>query len=170
MITIRPETPADHVAVYEVNRRAFGQAAEADLVERLRREASPYVSLVAEAGEQVVGHIFFSPVEVESGDRSLTVMGLAPMAITPEWQRQDIGSRLVREGLRVCRQQGVQAVVVLGHPEYYPRFGFQPAEGFGLQSEYDVPAEAFMAMELEPGALEGVRGVVRYHVAFAAVG
>ena len=92
------------------------------------------------------------------------------MAVRPERQRQGIGSKLVREGLRACKQEGVQAVVVLGHPEYYPRFGFRPAETFGLRSEYDVPSEVFMALELKRGALEDVEGVVTYHAAFGSVG
>ncbi len=174
MVTIRPETPADHGAVYEVNERAFERAAEADLVEILRRDADPYLSLVAETRGHVIGHIFFSPVEIasveiESEAGSITAVGLAPMAVIPERQRQGVGSKLVREGLQACKRMGVQAVVVLGHPAYYPRFGFKPAEGFGLRSEYDVPAEVFMAMELKPGALEGIQGTVKYDAAFSEV-
>ena len=169
MIRVRPETSADHEGVYYVNQRAFGQTGEADLVERLRRDAHPHVSLVAEVEDNVVGHILFSPVEIHSGGAPISAMGLGPMAVLPERLRQGIGSKLVREGLHACKQQGVQAVVVLGHPEYYSRFGFQPAEKFGLWCEYDVPREAFMVLELDSGALEDVEGAAKYHAAFGSM-
>ena len=107
MARIRPETPADHDAVNRVHRQAFGQLDEADLVEQLRRDAHPHVSLVAEVDGTVVGHIFFSPVELPSPERSVSAMGLAPMAVLPEWQRQGIGAQLVREGLAACRRRAV---------------------------------------------------------------
>ena len=169
MARIRPETPADHDAVDRVHRQAFGQPDEADLVEQLRREAHPHVSLVAEADGTVVGHIFFSPVEIPSAGRSVAAMGLAPMAVLPEWQRQGIGAQLVREGLAACRRRDVDAVVVLGHPDYYPRFGFRPAAAFGLRSTYDGPTEAFMALELTEGALRAAEGAVTYHPSFGSV-
>jgi putative acetyltransferase len=169
MARIRPETPADHDAVNRVHRQAFGQLDEADLVEQLRRDAHPHVSLVAEVDGTVVGHIFFSPVELPSPERSVSAMGLAPMAVLPEWQRQGIGAQLVREGLAACRRRGVDAVVVLGHPDYYPRFGFRPAAEFGLRSTYDGPTEAFMALELTEGGLRATEGVVTYHPTFGSV-
>jgi len=183
MPSIRHETPVDHSAVSRVHRRAFGRAEEADLVDRLRQEASPAVSLVAtdDAVENgtgdplpILGHIFFSPVTIEPRTtepeaRPVFAMGLAPMAVVPERQREGIGAALVEAGLRACREIGVEAVVVLGHPGYYPRFGFHPAETFGLQSEYDVPSEAFLAMELVVGALDASAGQVRYHASFDGV-
>lgn len=157
--------------MHEVNERAFGQVAEAKLVEALRRTADPQLSLVAETEGQIIGHIFFSPVELEPARGAVAAMGLAPMAVLPEHQRRGVGSMLVRKGLQACKQRGVRAVVVLGHPKYYPRFGFKPAREFGLQCEYDVPAEAFMVMELKPGALAGRRsGTVKYHAAFDEIG
>jgi putative acetyltransferase len=172
-IQVRPEAPADHDAVYRVHERAFGRADEAHLVERLRREAHPHLSLVAEAEGDVVGHIFFSPVKVESpGDPSgnpPVAMGLAPMAVLPGRQQQGIGTQLVHEGVAACRRQGVEALVVLGHPDYYPRFGFRPARTWGLRCTYDVPEEAFMAMAVKKGALRDRSGTVRYHPAFDAV-
>jgi putative acetyltransferase len=167
MVHVRPETSADHEVVYQVTHQAFGRGDEADLVEELRPDAHPHVSLVAEVEARVVGHIFFSPVEIRSGARSVSAMGLGPMAVLPERQRQGIGKQLVREGLEACRRQGVEAVVVLGPPNYYPRFGFRPAADFGLRSEYDVPEAAFMAVELTEDALRAVEGEVRYHPAFA---
>jgi len=169
MIRVRPETAADREGVSRINQEAFGQSDEAELVEQLQRDAEAHVSLVAEIDGTVVGHIFFSPVEIHASGGSIAAMGLAPMAVLPAWQRQGIGGQLVREGLEACRRQGVEAVVVLGPPEYYPRFGFRPAVEFGLGSEYDVPEGGFMAMELTEGALEPVEGEVGYHPAFGAV-
>ena len=166
MMDIRTETKEDHQAVWLVNEKAFGQRNEADLVDALRTTASPYISLVAVVDGQVVGHIFFSPVSIESENDAFTAMGLAPMAVLPEFQNQGIGSQLVREGLKECQLLGHQIVVVLGHPNYYPRFGFAPASLKGIRSEYDVPDEVFMIQELNKGALGGRGGLVKYHQEF----
>ncbi|MEL6616594.1 MAG: N-acetyltransferase, partial [Bacteroidota bacterium] len=131
---------------------------------RLRERAEPYLALVAEDGGEVVGHIAFTPVTVEGASG---VMGLAPMAVAPGRQRQGIGSALVRAGLDACREAEATAVVVLGHPDYYPRFGFAPARTFGLSDAYGAPPEAFLALEIAPGALDAASGVVHYHDAFA---
>jgi putative acetyltransferase len=128
-VQIRAETDADHAAIHAVNAAAFPTAAEADLVDALRQQARPLISLVAEQDGVIVGHILFSPVTLDS-QPDLRIMGLAPMAVAPEHQRSGIGSALVRAGLEQCRQLGYQAVVVLGHPEYYPRFGFVPSVRF----------------------------------------
>jgi putative acetyltransferase len=165
---IRPEQAEDKAAVRAVNEAAFGTSAEANLVERLHAEASPLVSLVAEEGAAIVGHILFSPVTL-SGIPGLQVMGLAPMAVLPDRQRRGIGSLLVAEGLDACRKLGAAAIVVLGHATYYPRFGFVSASRFGISSDYDVPDEVFMALELKPGTLSGRAGEVRYHEAFSSV-
>jgi putative acetyltransferase len=164
-VLIRPETEADRDSVYATNLSAFDTSAEANLVNALREQVAPVVSLVANDNGEVVGHIMFSPASLpEYSD--LNVMGLAPMAVAPEHQRKGIGSALVREGLAQCRQLGVVVVVVLGHPKYYSRFGFMPSAVFGINSEYDVPEEVFMAMELIPEALSGKSGTVKYHAAF----
>ena len=162
------ELPAHWPAVHALNVAAFGQPGEANLVDALRAQARPTVSLIAEENGDVIGHILFSPVTV-GGHRGL-LMGLGPMAVAPSRQRRGIGSALVLMGLAECRSVGAQAVVVLGHPEFYPRFGFIPADRFGLRCEYDVPHEAFMALELCPAALGDISGTVRYHAAFAALG
>lgn len=167
MILIRAETLEDHGFVRRINELAFGQRNEADLVDALRANARPYVSLVAVVDEEVVGHIFFSPVSVESEGGDFNAMGLAPMAVLPEHQNRGIGSQLVRKGLKECRREGI--VVVLGHPNYYPRFGFVPASLKGLRSEYDVADEVFMVVELTEGALNGRRGLVKYHPEFSKV-
>jgi putative acetyltransferase len=163
---IRAETPGDRKSVHRVNELAFPTPSEADLVDALRENAHPYISLVAIDEDQVVGHIFFSPVTIESASDSFTAMGLAPMAVLPEYQRRGIGTLLVREGLQECRRIGHDVVVVLGHPEYYPRFGFVRASSKGLRSEYDVPDEVFMVAELTTGALKGRTGLVKYHPEF----
>jgi putative acetyltransferase len=163
---IRDERRSDISAIRGLTLAAFGREAEADLVDALRTEAAPTISLVADDGPAIVGHIMFSPVTLAAGER-LTAMGLAPMAVLPARQRCGIGSALVRAGLDRCRRLGFHAVVVLGHPRFYPRFGFVPASRFGIRSEYDVADDVFMAMELEPGALAGASGAIRYHAAFA---
>ena len=166
---IRAETADDYAAVRQVNERAFGRPDEARLVDRLRTVADPQISLVAVSQGQVVGHIFFSPVSIELNDSGAVTLGLAPMAVLPEHQKQGIGSQLVRAGLQECQRIGCQVVVVLGHPDYYPRFGFVPAKQKGLTCEYPVPAEVFMVAELTPGALAGLRGLVKYHPEFSAI-
>jgi putative acetyltransferase len=162
---IRAETKDDRDAVYAINLSAFETSSEAKLVDALREQAQPIVSLVSEEKSELVGHIMFSPVSL-SGHPDVRMMGLAPMAVIPEHQNTGIGSALVQAGLDQCRKLGVTAVVVLGHPKYYPRFGFSPSSLFGIDSEYEVPEEVFMAMELQAGSLSGITGRVKYHAAF----
>lgn len=167
-VLIRAETVADWDAVRELNVSAFDSPTEAKLVDLLRDKAPSYISLVAELDRNVVGHILFTPVTL-SGFESAHIAGLAPMAVLPDFQRRGIGTALVRRGLEQCRQDGYGAVVVLGHPDYYPRFGFRPASEYGIKSEYDVPSEAFMLVELQEQYLAEMRGTVRYHAAFGEV-
>jgi len=163
---IRPETPEDAVQVRRINELAFGQPAEADLVDRLRRTCADSLSLVAE-DDVVVGHILFTPVVIESMERRVTGMGLAPMAVLPDRQRGGIGSQLVTRGLDLLRDRRCPFVVVVGHPEYYPRFGFEPASRHGLASQWDgIPDAAFLAIVLDPVAMAGVSGVARYRDEF----
>jgi putative acetyltransferase len=165
-VRIRPEERGDGAGVRVVDLAAFPTPAEADLTERLRARARPRVSLVAEEGGAIVGHIVFSPATLP-GHPALALMGLAPMAVTPARQRSGIGAALVRAGLEACRRLAVDAVVVLGHPGYYPRFGFIPGVRRGLGCEYDVPADAFMVLPLRADALRGAAGTIRYHPVFA---
>lgn len=167
-VLIRPESNEDRDAVRAVNTAAFGQPGEADLVDALRDAAEPCISLVADDDGEIVGHIMFSPVSV-AGFPDARLMGLAPMAVVPVRQREGIGTDMATAGLERCRQADVAAVVVLGHAEYYPRFGFLPASRCGLESEYDVPDDVFMALELQPDALRDITGTVRFHPAFAGV-
>lgn len=170
MITIiRREQPEDVAMIRHVNEQAFKNAAEADLVDKLRHSQHVTLSLVAVQNDRVVGHILFSPVTIESQEKTVQAIGLAPMAVLPELQRQGIGSLLVRAGLEECRQAGHECVVVVGHPEYYPRFGFAPASRYSLTCEYDVPDDVFMAVELRQGALRGCAGLVKYQSEFNEV-
>lgn len=168
MVHIREERKEDFEGVRRVNEGAFGQPAEADLVDALRSGGAVTVSLVAEVKGLIVGHILFSPVTVQGAD-DLKAVGLGPMAVLPEHQRRGIGSLLIRKGLEYCRKAGIQAVVVLGHPDYYPRFGFRCASTWSVRCEFEAPDEAFLAIELTPNALSGKAGMVRYHPAFKTV-
>lgn len=129
----------------------------------------PRVSIVAWLGDEIVGHILFTPVTIAGAvpTEPSALMGLGPMAVLPEHQRAGVGSTLVRHGLEACRLIGARASVVLGHPDYYPRFGFVPARPLGLACEFPAPDEAWLVAELEPGGLRGVSGTVRYRPEFA---
>jgi putative acetyltransferase len=159
-VVIRDETPADVPAVRELNRRAFGRDAEADLVDALRAGGYARLSLVAAQGGLVVGHALFSRLTVETASGVVEALALAPVAVLPDRQRRRIGSGLIRDGLAACRGRGHRAVVVLGDAAYYPRFGFSAALAGRLRSPF--PGPHFMALELVPGALAGVEGEVRY--------
>ena len=167
--TIRLERHEDVSEVRSVNELAFGQPTEANLVGRLRQACTASLSLVAE-DDGVVGHILFTPVVVESASRRVIGMGLAPMAVLPHRQRQGIGSQLVTRGLDVLRERGCPFVVVVGHPDYYPRFGFEPASAHGLVSQWEgMPDAAFMVLILDVHAMTGVSGVARYREEFNEV-
>lgn len=166
METIHLETSEHIDAIRHVNNKAFGQKNEAELIDKLRNRGFLTISLVAVRNKEVVGHIAFSPVTIESESLSWEAIALAPMAVLPEYQRKGIGSQLVYAGLDECRSLGHQVVVVLGHPNYYPRFGFVPARPKGINCEYEVPEEAWMILELQEGALAGRRGTVRFQPEF----
>lgn len=164
---VRLERSADHAAIHTVNVLAFERSEEAHLVTALRDAGALAISCVAELDGSIVGHVALSPITVAAG--GLRGLGLGPMAVVPALQRTGVGTTLGRAALAEARRAGWDAVVVLGHPGYYPRFGFRPASSFGLRCEYDAPDETFMALELRPEALEGLHGLVRYHAAFGAV-
>ncbi len=163
-LTVRYEEGRDRSSIHTVNVAAFGRADEANLVADLRRDGVVLASLVAEINEHVVGHILFSRMSIETANGAIPAVALAPLAIFPEYQRQGIGGRLIRDGLDLLRKRGERVVIVLGHPEYYPRFGFLPGKARLLESPF--PPEAFMAMELIAGALDGIKGKVKYPAAF----
>ncbi|MFZ5883050.1 MAG: GNAT family N-acetyltransferase [Chloroflexota bacterium] len=168
-LIIRPETPADIPAIFHVHQRAFGRDNEARLVNKLRGENAIVLSLVAQVDEAIVGHILFSPVTIRDGETEWQALGLGPVAVLPEFQNQGIGSKLIRAGLAELKAQGHGIVIVLGHAEYYPRFGFKPSKPLGIQWEVNVPEEVFMVAELKEGALHGRTGIVRYHPLFGMV-
>jgi putative acetyltransferase len=152
-----------------VNELAFGRPEEAGVVDRLRQAKIPFLSLVGEDGGAIVGHILFTPAIVECAGQRVSGMGLAPLAVVPERQRQGIGSLLVRRGLDLLRADGCPFVIVLGHPEYYPRFGFKRASAHGLACQWkDVPDEAFMVLVFDPDAMRGASGIARYRAEFDA--
>ena len=165
-VHIRAETPDDVAGIRVVTGAAFGTREEVELVDALRLAGKIVISLVAVEDEVVVGHILFSRVTLDPPVESLLGIGLAPMSVSPERQRQGLGSLLVRRGLELCRKQGFDFAVVLGHPAFYPRFGFAPSTRFNLKSEYDVAEDVFMAMELREGALSGLSGTVKYESEF----
>ena len=166
---IRPETPADYAAVYEVNKLAFdNRDAEPRLVEALRGLPG-VISLVAELDGQVVGHILFTPIYIETANGNILAVSLAPLAVRPGYQNQGIGAVLSRRGLDECLAQGHRIAIVLGHPNYYPRFGFSAVLAKPLLCPWGDCGEAWMALELVPGALEGVTGKVVYPKPFQNV-
>ena len=165
-MNIREERPSDIDGIWQVNAEAFETRSEADLVNELRNSGCTYISLVAETDNEVVGHILFTAVELTGEENTVKILGLAPMAVLSDYQNKGIGSQLVKAGLDICRSLGYDAVVVLGHPDYYPKFGFKPSAGYGIKSEYDVADEVFMVLELFPGSLSGHKGIIRYHEAF----
>jgi len=167
MPLIREEIPDDRAAVAELNRMAFGGDCEAQLLGRLRSDGLVIVSLVALQDDEIVGHVMFSELVIESESGVIQAASLAPMAVTPKRQRRGIGSALVRRGLEICREHGQSIVVVVGHPEYYPRFGFSAELARNLHGPFS--GKAWMALELVSGSLAGVRGTVRYPEAFGIV-
>ncbi len=185
---VRPERPEDAEAIDEVLQQAFGSTEESTLVRALRASDYfvPTLALVAEAEaeavaeadaeteqhpKRIVGYILFSRIGIETRNGEIPALALAPMAVLPEYQRQGVGTQLVKAGLEACRQRGYRIVVLIGHPEYYPRFGFTPARDYSLKTSFAVPDDAFMALELTPGALNTARdGNVRFSPPFDAVG
>ena len=171
MIVIRPETPEDIPTIYDVICLAFGQDNEAKLVDKLRK-ATDFIrdiSLVAVDDNKVIGHILFSPIRIEGHKGVVSALALAPMAVRPEYQRKGVGSQLVRFGLARTKTLGHRIVVVVGHADYYPRFGFIPARAVGIEAPFPVPDEAFLILELIEGALNGVSGTVKYPSPFESV-
>lgn len=171
MIELRPEQSADYAAIFQVNQLAFGQDNESRLVDLLRKSESyiPELSIVAERQEQIVGYILFTKIEIVGISQSYSSLALAPMAVSPNCQKQGIGTLLINEGLTQAKNLGYDSVIVLGYKDYYPRFGFEPALRWGIRCPFEVPDEVFMGQELIAGALEGKSGTVKYDPAFNKV-
>jgi putative acetyltransferase len=167
MISIRRERPDDIAVVRVVNEMAFGEPTEAGIVDAIRAACPDALSLVAVDCDRVVGHILFSPAVVSGSSGTIQGAGLAPMAVLPERQRQGIGSMLVRAEIDAMRERNCPFIIVVGHPEYYPRFGFAPASHQGLSCQWDgVPDEAFMVLILDEAAMAGLSGTARYRDEF----
>jgi putative acetyltransferase len=167
MITIRGEQREDAPAVREVHLQAFGQSLEADLVDKLRQGCDALCALVAVMGDQIVGHILFSPVAIEGQGQTMQGMALAPMAVLPECQQQGIGSQLVQTGIEALKRAECPFIILVGHPTYYPRFGFEPAKRYGIRSEWEVPDDAFMVLVLNEKQRDGLSGVAKYRPEFS---
>jgi putative acetyltransferase len=164
--TIRPEQPADVAAIHDVEALAFGQANEADLVDALRANGQATLSLVAvdDASGRIVGHIMFSPMTVEPP--AIRAVGLGPVAVHPEVQNRGIGGDLIRAGVAEIRRQGWDAIFLLGHADYYPRFGFQLSGGMNVTAEAGINMAHFFFMEMWEGAVGSVPLSVKYSPEF----
>lgn len=161
---IRPEKNEDILAIRRINEQAFKQQGEANIVDELRQYCTEKIALVACEGELVIGYILFTPVVIKTDNKSeIKGMGLAPLAVLPEFQNQGIGSELVKTGLTAMREMKTPFVVVLGHPQYYPRFGFVPSSDYGIISEYaNIPEDVFMIYVINKNCLENIKGVAHY--------
>ena len=167
MVTIRSEKPEDIEAIRNLIEAAFGQPAEADIVDRLRKNCPDTLSLVAEDETGIVGHILFSPAEIMSMGNRVKGMGLAPMVVLPDRRREGIGTQLVTEGLKLLQGNACPYVIVLGHPEYYPRFGFEPAAKYRIVCQWEgIPSEAFMIRIFDETVMDGVEGIALYRDEF----
>ena len=165
MLEIRKEEPKDRDAVHHLNLIAFDNGPEAVLVDKLRASCKEYLSFVAVEDSFVIGHILFTPATVE--DCSAVGMGLAPMSVVPSHQKKGVGSQLVRHGIEFLRNAGCPFIIVLGHPEYYPRFGFELASKYQLRSQWEgVPDDAFMIVVLDSGVLRKTGGIARFREEF----
>lgn len=171
-VNIRQENQGDFHAVFEVNTLAFGQEDEAMLVEQLRHSEAfiPELSLVAIFEGKVIGHILFSKIKIIRENQEETAsLALAPMSVSPGFQQKGIGGQMIQHGIDKAKALHYKSVIVLGHEDYYPRFGFEPAEKWGIQSPYDVPSNVFMAIELVVDGLKNVSGLVQYPKEFDLV-
>jgi predicted N-acetyltransferase YhbS len=172
-IIIRQETQNDYNFSEYVVEKAFQQEEHSDhkeqfLVASLRKSDAfvPELSLVAERNHEIVWHLMLTKIQIENGGQQQESLALAPVSVLPKYQNQGIGTRLIRESMKFAKEMDFQSVIVLGHANYYPRFGFQPASGWGIKAPFDVPDESFMALELREGSLDGVSGTVSYGGAF----
>ena len=165
LVEIRPERPGDIPSIRDLNKRAFEQDQEANIVDALRANGAASLSLVATLEDRVVGHIMYSPAEVGR----LTGAGLGPVAVLPEHQRQGVGSRLIEAGNRLLKDAGCAFIIVLGHADYYARFGFRPARPLGITCEWEVPDDVFLVLALDPEKLRSVSGMAKYRHEFSTV-
>jgi len=168
-LVIRSEISSDENEIRVVNLQAFDSAFEANLVDLMRIRDKVVISLVGILDQRVVGYIMFSLVNIDPPYRKYTITGLAPLAVAPEYQNMGIGTALVHSGIHICKDNDFDAIVLIGHPDYYTRFGFVPGNSVGLESEYNS-TDAFMALELKPGVFSDINGLVRFAPEFREVG
>ncbi|HLU90131.1 MAG TPA: N-acetyltransferase [Cyclobacteriaceae bacterium] len=168
-IKIREENRTDYDAVFDLIKKAFEKLALSDhreqfLVQRLRKSTAfvPELSMVAEVGDKIVGHILLTKLKIKDGQNEFDSLALAPVSVLPEFQGRGVGGRLIREAHKKARELGHPSIVLLGHAKYYPRFGYRQADKFGIEFPFDVPKEHCMVMELIENSLDGVRGTVEY--------
>jgi len=166
MIKIREEGPEDYIVIKETNDLAFGQEQESKIIDSLRKNCDNLLSFVAVDNGKVVGHIMFSPVIIDGSENPIQGMGLGPMAVLPEYQRRGIGSVLVKEGISILKDRNCLFIILVGHPEYYHRFGFKKASLYNIKCQWEVPEEAFMILVLNESAMSGVSGTAKYRDEF----
>jgi putative acetyltransferase len=166
LIEIREERPGDIAAIRDLNRRAFGQDQEGNIVDALRSNGAALLSLLATLDGRVVGHIVYSPLSVNG---EVTGAALGPMAVLPEYQRQGIGSKLVEAGNLKLKDAGCPFIIVVGHANYYPRFGFRPASTHGIKCEWEVSDDVFMLLVLDEAKMQGISGLAEYRHEFSSV-
>ena len=168
-ITIRKENQSDYSDVFNLNKVAFEQDAESKLIDLLRKGLAfiPELSIVAETNDEIVGHILFTKIKIKAENgNEYSSLALAPMSVTPKFQSKGIGGKLIKHGLNTAKELGYESVIVLGHKDYYPKFGFKVASLWNIKAPFEVPDEAFMAIELVENGLEGISGIVKYSKEF----
>jgi len=170
IMIIRKEEIKDYSLVEELTKKSFEKAGLSEvitehiLLQKLRNSKGfiPELSLVAEENDEIVGHIILTKIVIKTENKETETLCLAPMSVKPEVQKMGIGSKLIQESLAIAKNMGFGSVIVLGHKEYYPKFGFIEAKNYGLSCEFDVPDEYFFALELKSGSLKNIKGIVCY--------
>lgn len=168
-ILVRQEQPCDFSAVFSIHEQAFARTFEAELVNRLRRSTAfiPELSLVAFNDKVLAGHILFTKIKIKNVHIEHLSLAMAPVSVLPSLQNAGVGSALIHRGLIVATEMGFTSVIVLGHEHYYPKFGFTPAEKWDIRCPFEVPSSFFMALELQPGSLNSISGMVEYAPEFS---
>lgn len=170
-ITIEAENKGDYEQITRLHTIAFKRDGEARLVEKLRKTPTyiPELSLVAKYRNMIVGHVLFYPIKINAYKKKCDSLALAPISVIPSFQNRKVGSRLIKEGLEKARKLGFKSVIVVGHPEYYPRFGFEKASKYGISAPFNAPDNVVFAIELEKDGLKNCSGTIEYPSEFNEV-